>query len=204
MYVQMVEYLPADLSGLHVGLVDERFGPYGHPDSNEHQLYIAGVIPELESRGAVFQGILITDQDVADQNVRLEQVALAADAAYTQLFATAQYVIALIGMGADGHSAGWLPTRTEQDFKQLYTGEAGRFVIGYDAADTSSDNQHRQRLTISLRSVSSVDAAFLYMAGDEKRQVLETAIAESLGWSQAPVLVWDQTETTALVTESAT
>lgn len=193
MYKSMFGFIDEnyDLSSLQVALVDERFGPSGHADSNEQQLFLAGVISELESRGAVYTGILPTDTDVIDQDQPMERVSQRANTVYREMFERAEYVLVLAGMGDDGHSAGWLPTQTKEKFTAKYEGNVDDYIVSYTVDGQDSNNPHHKRITISLRVSNEVDEIILFITGQNKADALKKYIESSFQEYQLPVMKWN-------------
>lgn len=86
-------------------------------------------------------------------------------------------VIALMGIGADGHTAGILPfPESKKVFDNLFEQE-GDFATAYDAKEKS---EHSLRMTVTndfLRK--QVDYAVIYAVGEDKRKALEDTLTES-------------------------
>jgi 6-phosphogluconolactonase/glucosamine-6-phosphate isomerase/deaminase len=75
-------------------------------------------------------------------------------------------VIATMGIGPDGHTAGIFPGEYGVDF------EGGAWIVGYEVP--KEVNQHTKRITVThtfLRDV--VDEAIVYAVGDEKKKYIE-------------------------------
>ncbi len=200
MYTKMLKYLPAatDLSHVTISLVDERFGTIGHPFSNEYQLRQAGIIAELEKRGATFFGMLQEDLngvDTADMVSRKYQTA----------FAQARNVVLFVGIGEDGHTAGLLPTATAEKFSAMY--DVPAYVVYYEVDEQDSKNPHQQRLTISLRAIRESHQVVVYAMGANKKialqqfmandQLLHQLPAQALNTSQNPVIILTDQELAA-------
>jgi 6-phosphogluconolactonase/glucosamine-6-phosphate isomerase/deaminase len=135
-----------DLSGLTVSLIDERYGPAGHPDSNWQQLQAAG----LELPGATLHPVLTgaTQSDTAE-----------AFAAFLQdQFDTADYRLGLLGIGPDGHTSGIMPHSP--------AATAPGLVCSYDGGQY-------QRLTTTPRALKHLHEAVVYAAGEAKWPVLD-------------------------------
>jgi len=171
MYTQIFAFLPAELrlNGWTVGLVDERFGPAGHENSNETLLRDAQVIQNFVSRGAEFIGMLLTSS--TDGPTTARQISTM----YQQLYEEADQVFIWIGLGEDGHTAGWLPTQTLSEFQQLYNQQQA--VVYYEVNPQNSDNPFVQRLTMSLSVLEFADQVVMYAKGANKKVVLQKLVA---------------------------
>lgn len=131
---------------LVVSLVDERYGPVGHPNSNWATLKNKGFdilnakkIPVLEGENI---NITILDFKEILKN-ELER---------------ADYKVGVFGMGIDGHTAGILPHSEaihSEDLVCYYS------TLLYD------------RITITPKVISQLDEAFAYVMGEEKWGALE-------------------------------
>jgi 6-phosphogluconolactonase/glucosamine-6-phosphate isomerase/deaminase len=141
--------IPANLQpNLTVMLSDERYGPYGHKDSNLQQLQDAGfnagrakvipvIVPESLPMGATASHY--------EDNVRT-------------IFAEADTIIAQLGIGDDGHIAGILPNSeatTATDLVANYSAEL------YD------------RITLTFNALKKVNAVYVFAFGEDKRPQLE-------------------------------
>src|SRR5579859_3311739 len=171
MYSQIFEFLPAELlmNGWTIGLVDERFGPAGHENSNETQLRNVLVIQNFVSRGAEFIGMLLTAP--TDGPTTAQQISTM----YQQLYEEADQVLVWVGLGEDGHTAGWLPTQTLAEFQQLYNQQQA--VVYYEVNPQNSDNPFVQRLTTSLSVLQFADQVVMYIKGPSKKMVLQKLVA---------------------------
>lgn len=134
------------LDNLTVTLADERFGPVGHPDSNWAQLMQAG----LSLPGAKLQSVLRGSNIVKTTEgfgFFLEKELKKAD-----------YRIGLIGVGADGHTFGILPSSPAV--------AATRLVIYYQGHDFL-------RITPTVRFIPHLDEVVVYAVGKVKRKQID-------------------------------
>lgn len=134
------------LEGLTVSLVDERYGSEGHADSNWQQLIQAGFRLESATLVPVLSGQSL--QETTDSFDR---------------FLTAQvdagvYILALLGIGLDGHTAGILPRSS--------AATAAGFVHAYEGGGY-------QRITTTFPFIERLDEAVVYAIGDTKRTALD-------------------------------
>jgi 6-phosphogluconolactonase len=131
---------------LTVGLIDERYGKPGHTDSNWSQ---------LEAAGFKLEGI-----DLAPMIKGLDFIGTTKeyDKFIAQIAGQNSYKIGLLGMGADGHTAGILPYSPVID--------SNSFVGCYEAADY-------RRVTLTGKGLRILDKAIVYAAGAAKRSAIE-------------------------------
>lgn len=98
-------------SHITIGLIDERYGPVGHPDSNWQQLLDAGF-----NTKHIHLMPIITDNEVP-----IEQ----ASHSYAQRLQNAinshDTVIGIFGIGTDGHTAGILPNSPALESHEIVT-----------------------------------------------------------------------------------
>jgi len=145
--VQVMNELPEQFtSKMTVMPIDERYGKIGHKDSNIKQLYDAGFTPKLATVFAPLDGSPIS---VAAKRYN--------DAVNTA-FGEGDFVIAQVGMGADGHVAGLFPQADALDSTDL--------VAIYEGADFT-------RLTLTPTAMRQIDLAYLFAYGREKRAALD-------------------------------
>ncbi len=132
---------------LIVTLTDERFGKYGHKDSNWQQ---------LKDLGFDFEGIhsveflqtnnlnLIDTQNIVEKNIKT----LINDA----------YFFGQFGIGLDGHIAGVKPDSPAVSSKNL--------VCGYNSEDFI-------RLTTTPKLIKHLDEAHIFALGKEKLNIIK-------------------------------
>ncbi len=135
-------------SVLHVGLIDERYGPVGHKDSNYQQLLDAGFRTDQLIMHAVLHDGVSRDTCTAEYSQTLQT-----------LFANVGYTIGLFGMGADGHTAGLLPDSP-------LTHEDTELVGTYTGPDF-------ERISITPAAIRRLDEAVLFAVGQSKWPALQ-------------------------------
>lgn len=140
---------PLPLGNLTVTLTDERYGAVGHDNSNWAQLEKAG----FSLPGAVLQPVLAGksfDQTAADWNTTL-----------TDDLANADYVLAFVGMGADGHATGVLPGSPALAATSL--------VAAYESAPY-------QRITTTPEFFKHINEAVIFAVGEKKWPALRALL----------------------------
>ncbi len=131
---------------LTVGLIDERYGPVGHPDSNWTQLMKAGFNTQDVNLLPVMHDERSQEAATADYRDRLQ-------AAVNEC----TLVIGIFGIGTDGHTSGILPGSPAIDSSDTVT-----HFIGPDFP----------RITTTPLFMPSVNQAFLVSYGEAKHQQL--------------------------------
>ncbi len=145
---QLSQSVPDTLANLTILPVDERYGPAGHADSNSEQMRRAGFAPEPA-----------TWVDVLGEGGTLSETLEHYETLVEDSFARAKTVVATLGLGADGHTAGVLP-----DSPAVLDSTAT--VIGYNWSDF-------ERMTLGLAQLQQIDQAFVLAYGDTKCSALQ-------------------------------
>jgi len=155
-----------DLSGLMLIMGDERWNPDPkHSDSDWQHFKQTRFYEFAKERGAKLIDILSgrsLDSETADFGKLLQN-------AITDNF----YLIAQLGIGPDGHTAGITPGG-EEEFREVYDTEKL-------AVSQHLDSKHRDRITISLAMLDYVDTFILFAKGEQKKSVLQMLV-ESAKW----------------------
>ncbi len=154
-----------DLSLLTLSLVDERYGEVGHPGSNWSQLIDSGA----KLAGIRSQPIL-TGQNIQQTTTDYEDF-------FNKFLNTASYKLALLGMGADGHTAGILPNSPAVDNKKN--------VVYYQAPDFL-------RITLSAKGLRQLDEVILFAKGKQKQSALDKLVHKTEPINQLPVQIIKQ------------
>lgn len=145
--VKIAELLKSeDCKNLTITLVDERYGDFGHPNSNWQKLLDQGfdlpqakLIPVLGGDDPTFT------VEKFNENMAYE-------------FNVAEYTIGLFGVGLDGHTAGILPNSVAVQSQDL--------VCGYET-------QEFYRITITPNLIENLNEAVVFVQGEEKWPVLD-------------------------------
>ena len=135
----------APLENLIVTLIDERWGPVGHKDSNWHQLEQAG----FSLPGAVLMPVL---------NGKNRKTTADNFAILLQSYLGEVYSISLLGIGPDGHTSGILP---------------GSSAVNAEGLTHDYEGGGYQRVTTTAKALSLLDEAVVYAVGEAKKPVLQ-------------------------------
>jgi 6-phosphogluconolactonase/glucosamine-6-phosphate isomerase/deaminase len=139
--------LPPELTErLAISLIDERYGPVGHKDSNWQQLTDAGFDFQRATAQPILNGGDI-ETSAANYSGWLQ----------TQLD-NGVSLIGQFGMGADGHIAGILPDSP---------------AVTANGLVTAYHSEQFDRITTTFALIRRCTAAYLLAFGDDKRPMLE-------------------------------
>lgn len=145
---QLQAAVPQALANLTVLPVDERYGVKSHENSNTFQMQTAGFSPGAAHWPDILDGNLPLSETVSHYNT------VASDA-----LAAAEYVLATLGMGADGHTAGVLPGSPAIT-------DTTSTVVGYSWSDY-------ERMTLGVPALLQIDTAYVLAYGESKKSALE-------------------------------
>lgn len=108
-------------------------------------------------------------------------------------------VIAIIGFGPDGHTAGIMPFPEDpQKFAALFE-NSSRWAVGYDAGAKS---RYPLRVTVNLPFLrEKVDEAIAYATGDGKRAALARVLAEDGALAETPARILREMKKVVLYTD---
>lgn len=160
------------LPNLTILPIDERFGPKGHENSNAAALRTAGFNP-----GAA------TWYDILDDADNLAATTDAYNQLAARLLDQADTVVAVCGLGADGHTAGILP------HSPALTG-ASFTAFSYEWSDFT-------RLTLTPAALKRCNTVFVLAYGVTKQTALETLASRTSDTATTPaLLLWDISDTT--------
>lgn len=96
-------------------------------------------------------------------------------------------VIATMGIGADGHTAGVMPFPEDETYFHKTFLDAERWVVGYDAGTKSP---YPDRVTTSLAFLRDiVSSAVVYAVGTDKRSALERILASTGSLAETPARI---------------
>jgi 6-phosphogluconolactonase/glucosamine-6-phosphate isomerase/deaminase len=149
---------------LVISLTDERYGPVGHADSNWASLKNRGLKTEDWHCYEILQGQSAVQTAIEFSNF------------LTDIIKQGYALVALLGMGADGHTSGVLPGSPAVNSADL--------VTTYKAADF-------ERITTTPRFLKSLDRAYLYATGESKHQQL-ARLQQNLSVDEQPAMILKQ------------
>jgi 6-phosphogluconolactonase/glucosamine-6-phosphate isomerase/deaminase len=151
-----------------VALIDERYGSKFHNNSNEKMIRETGLLPYLESHGTPFYPIL------QEGHPGLEQLADNYDMTVRYLVAGFPKSFGILGIGADGHTAGIAGNRPaslgyEGFTNPLFEQDKTSFVAAY--ADLHGP--FKERVTMTFTGLSMLDFFLVLVFGEDKKDALK-------------------------------
>jgi 6-phosphogluconolactonase/glucosamine-6-phosphate isomerase/deaminase len=149
-----------------VGVVDERYGPKYHEKSNEKMFQETGLLRYLQMRDIPFYPMLIGKSR--------EETAAAYDEQLRKLNATYPKSIAILGVGADGHTSGIAPNRP--DFTNPLFEDARKDLLVSEFDDPTG--YFKERVTTTFLALEHFDLMIIFAFGPEKKKPLELIFSE--------------------------
>jgi 6-phosphogluconolactonase/glucosamine-6-phosphate isomerase/deaminase len=173
-YGSLVTALQTSHGRLAFGLIDERFGPVDHADSN------ALAIEQATELWSICDQRHIESRTMLEGGGSLEQAAERYQTWLRAVMVKFPRRVAVLGIGTDGHTAGILPM-TEMVFGQTFDDV---LVAGYEL-DTGL---HRQRITLSPQALLQCTDIVVIAMGETKKPALEQLMsAKEMPLWQFPV-----------------
>lgn len=159
LYSKLGEYLKRHRGIIALGQVDERFQPLRKTDVNIQSIWDTGIFEVCDERKIPYffvsqEGYL--DESTAAYNTVLEKA-----------FSEYTYIMAVLGLGEDGHTAGLLP-----GYDVFWDIE--KMVSGYENVGT-----YRKRITITPKAIRKLDYSLVCALGDAKRPVIESIVKDT-------------------------
>jgi 6-phosphogluconolactonase/glucosamine-6-phosphate isomerase/deaminase len=145
---------------LCICLTDERFGPPGHKDSNWQLLKQGGFKFPPNSYEIL-------------QNIDLAATTTAFADFLERSLGQSDFIVALFGMGPDGHIAGILPTSPAVGLAD--------YAAGFKAEDF-------ERITITPAFIAQMDEAFVFAAGRPKHAQIKK-LSQKLALAEQPAQI---------------
>ncbi len=148
------------LKNLMVALVDERFGEEDHQQSNMGVVTDSGLTSVIKKYG----GKVVFPLALPDVSKNIYTVATAYNKELKKLFTQCQYALGILGIGADGHTAGIKPQLNRETFDTLFPNDL--LAVGYVAKDFA-------RITITPAALTKLTQIIAYARGQEKQLIIK-------------------------------
>lgn len=147
-----------------VALVDERFGKKMHDSSNEKMIKKTGLIGFLKKQKIPFYSIL--------ENKSISKTSKVYEKQVLKLFKKYKNKVAILGIGADGHTAG-IPAIPKIS-KKIILDKTSQVAFYND------DEKYGKRITITFNALENFDSLIVLVFGKEKKKALELMFIRGL------------------------
>ena len=154
-----------------VGLVDERYGPRLHADSNEKMIQDAGFLRYLEMLDIPFYPIL-------QKELSREETAAEYDGKLRSLQSTFPKHVGILGIGEDGHTAGIPAGSQKSKVKSQKSDIYNTTDLVTEYNDTSG--KYGERVTMTFMGLAMLDILLVLVFGSAKRDSLKLVFSEGL------------------------
>ena len=180
-----------------VGMIDERFGPPMHANSNELMVQDSGFLGYLEKQnipfysmlenGNTYQGVArlgdpqkipasdSLNEDISGgkerQDPKVLQVVNNYDQTVRDLFFKFPKSIAVVGIGDDGHIASIFPNRKDFTNPLYVNNNTYEYVVGVD-----DPGKYGKRISLTFAGLSLIDFYIVFVFGKEKKRALKKAL----------------------------
>jgi 6-phosphogluconolactonase/glucosamine-6-phosphate isomerase/deaminase len=109
-------------------------------------------------------------------------------------------MVALLGIGRDGHTAGIIGNPDDKRSFQFMFEDDSAWVAGYDAG---SRNQYPLRVTVTMPLLRTIDTTIVYTVGETKKEALTAVLAPSGELHKTPGRIVQEMKHCLLYTDQA-
>lgn len=149
--------LREELPSLAIGQIDERYGEPGHDDSNELAIeQSTGLVSASQAISTPYFSMLNHGGPMTELADRYDEI--------LRMEMKKRQVMAVLGIGPDGHTAGILPMDGEK-FDEVF--QPGRLVVGYEAP-----GPYPRRITVTPNLLLHCSTVIVVVAGEQKTVAL--------------------------------
>lgn len=107
-------------------------------------------------------------------------------------------VIATMGIGPDGHTAGIMPFPEDPEQFRKYFENPDVWVCGYDAGEK---NQYPLRVTTTIPFLKEIDHSIAYCTGENKREAVTRVLTDEGTYAETPARVIRDIKNVTLFTD---
>ena len=109
-------------------------------------------------------------------------------------------IIATIGIGEDGHTAGIMSGINEEEFGNLFEND-NVWAVGYD---TGKRGDERERVTVTLPFLRMIDYAVVYVVGWQKERALSRVMKKEGSLRETPARIIREMKDVSVFTDIST
>ncbi|MGI9345217.1 MAG: 6-phosphogluconolactonase [Gammaproteobacteria bacterium] len=147
---------------VHITLVDERWVPPDHADSNERLVKMH----LLQDRAQKAQWL-----SLKSEHSRIEPIVI--EALNRKLAPMLPFDALVLGMGKDGHTASFFPDAPHPDLQQALSPAENQWCMAI-----ASPTSQYPRMTLTLPAILQSQQIYVHIQGDDKKAVLDRAMAD--------------------------
>lgn len=194
--LSLVENLrvPETVPNLTVAMIDERFDT--DPKVNNFLMLTQTAF----YRDAVCAGVLFLES-VPKEGESLSDFSERIASQWGKRFASFpnEKVVALLGVGPDGHTAGVFPFPENREWFEVFFVHTSNIFVGYDA---QQKNIHPKRATATLAFLKDrVDETLVFMSGQSKRGALQDILSDDGELSETPARIIREMKNVSVFTD---
>ena len=157
-FFKLLSKTQIDWANIVVTLADDRWVDVSHKDSNER--LVRDLMLRNHAENAKFVSLKTGDDSASDGAIELEH-------SFPKIIS---FSLVILGMGADGHTASIFPN-TDSLRDGIDLNSSKQFI-----ASKPADAPH-MRISMTARRLLAADEIIIHITGDEKRKVLDKALA---------------------------
>ncbi|GAB3265504.1 6-phosphogluconolactonase [Chitinimonas naiadis] len=158
---QQLRQMRLDWSRVWITLVDDRWLPIDHPDSNERLVRESLLKYQVEAAQfiSLYSGDATPEQGCVTIAARLQAIPQPFD-------------VLVLGMGEDGHTASLFPCSSE--LERAAAPDSTALV-----AAVNPTTAPYPRITLTLAAIAQASKLLVHLTGDKKRAIFEAAMANT-------------------------
>jgi 6-phosphogluconolactonase/glucosamine-6-phosphate isomerase/deaminase len=175
-----------DFSFLTFTLGDERwFENLSDKNITYNQLVDLGFVENFQRVGAKFYRLNRTDSRYVDAD-NFQDI-------YKGQFQDT-YKILVGGIGKDGHTCGIFSQDSQEEFNEIYIEEEYALAV-------KIENEFSNRITLTPKAILEMDEVILYVAGEEKSEILNKFMYEDFDIWEMPAQIYKKLKDIKIVTD---
>ena len=177
-----------------LGMLDDRFTDTDSEEvSNFLQLTKTKFFCEMLSGGAMLIDTSVqSNESLSDMAERFH-----ASLQGWRMIHPSGVIIATMGIGADGHTAGIMSNMPKNKFGTFFENDEV-YAVGYD---TGGNGEHRARVTVTFPFLRMIDHALVYIVGAEKERALASIMSKKGNLQETPARIMREMKDVSIFTD---